>query len=92
MPERPQYAPHNWTVPAYGQRIQYALLPDAPPPATSQYITHAQAIVDRLLYNDHAVDPTILVPLSTLASQMSTSTSATIINYLTFILIALKHE
>jgi hypothetical protein len=33
MPERPQYAPHNWTVPAYGQRIHYAPLPDAPPPS-----------------------------------------------------------
>jgi hypothetical protein len=31
MPKRPQYAPHKWTVPAYGQRIQYAPLPDAPP-------------------------------------------------------------
>jgi hypothetical protein len=29
LPKRPQYAPHNWTVPAYGQRIQYAPLPDA---------------------------------------------------------------
>jgi hypothetical protein len=27
--KHPQYAPHNWTVPAYGQRIQYAPLPDA---------------------------------------------------------------
>jgi hypothetical protein len=31
MPNRPQYAPHNWTVPAYGQHIQYAPLPDPPP-------------------------------------------------------------
>jgi hypothetical protein len=36
MPKRPQYAPHNWTVPAYAQRIQYAPLPDAPPPETAQ--------------------------------------------------------
>jgi hypothetical protein len=31
VPKRPQYAPHNWTVPAYGQHIQYAPLPDTPP-------------------------------------------------------------
>jgi hypothetical protein len=31
MPKRPEYAPHICTVPAYGQRIQYAPLPDAPP-------------------------------------------------------------
>jgi hypothetical protein len=32
MPKRPQYAPHNWTFTAYGQRIQYTPLPDATPP------------------------------------------------------------
>jgi hypothetical protein len=26
--KRPQYAPHTWTEPAYGQRIQYAPAPD----------------------------------------------------------------
>jgi hypothetical protein len=78
LPKRPQYAPHNWTVPAYGQRIQYAPLPDAAPPATASEITRAQAIVGTLLYNARAVDPKILVPLSTLASQLSTATTTTI--------------
>jgi hypothetical protein len=78
MPKFPQYAPHNWTVPAYGQCIQYAPLPNASPPATSQEITHAQAIVGTLLYNARVVDPTLRIPLSTLASQLSTATSATI--------------
>jgi hypothetical protein len=67
-PTRPQYAPHNCTVPTYGQRIQYAPLPDASPPATAQEITRSQAIVGTLLYNARAVDPTLLVPLRTLAS------------------------
>jgi hypothetical protein len=49
MPKRPQYYSHNWNVPAYDQRIQYAPLPDAYLPATSQEITRAQAIVDTLL-------------------------------------------
>jgi hypothetical protein len=78
LPKRPQYAPHNWTVPAYGQRIQYAPLPDAAPPATAEEITRAQAIVGTLLYNARAVDPMILVPLSALASQFSTATITTI--------------
>jgi hypothetical protein len=78
MPKRSQYAPHNWTVPTYGKRIQCAPLPDAPPPATTQEITRAQAIVGTLLYNARAVDPTFLVPLSTLASQLSTATATTI--------------
>jgi hypothetical protein len=28
LPKRPEYAPHNWTLPAYGQRVQYAPPPD----------------------------------------------------------------
>ena len=78
MPKRPQYAPHNWTVPAYGQRIQYAPLPDDSPMASPQEITRAQGIVGTILYNARAVDPTLLVPLSTLASQLSTATTATL--------------
>jgi hypothetical protein len=78
FPKRPQYAPHNWMVPAYGQRIQFAPLPDSAPPATALEITRAQAIVGTLLYNAWAVDPTLLVPLSAMASQLSTATTTTI--------------
>jgi hypothetical protein len=76
--KRPQYAPQHWTVPAYGQRIKYALLPDAAPPATASEITRAQAIVGTLLYNARAVDPTLLMPLSALASHLSTATTTKI--------------
>jgi hypothetical protein len=78
LPKHPQYAPHNWTVPAYGQRIQYAPLPCAAPSATAAEITRAHALVGTLLYNARAVDPTLLVPLSALASQSSTATATTI--------------
>jgi hypothetical protein len=77
MPKRPQYAPHNWAILAYGQRIQYAPLPDASPPETSQAITLAQGIVGTLLYNIRVVDSTLLVPLSTLSSQLPRATSVT---------------
>jgi hypothetical protein len=78
MPKRPRYEPHSWNVPAYGQIIQYSPLPYNSPLATSQDITHTQSIVGTLLYNAIDIDPTLLVTLSTLASQLSTSTSATI--------------
>jgi hypothetical protein len=78
LPKRPQYAPHNWMVPAYGQRIPYTQLPDVAPPETSSESTRAQAIVGTLLYNDRAVEPTLLVSLSALASQLSTATTPTI--------------
>jgi hypothetical protein len=77
-PKRPQYAPHNWTVLAYGQRIQYVPAPDLAPPATKSDIIQAQTIVGTLLYNARAVDPTLLMPLSTLAAELSTATTTTI--------------
>jgi hypothetical protein len=41
IPNLTKYAPHNWTIPAYDQRIHYAPLPDASPPETSQATTRA---------------------------------------------------
>jgi hypothetical protein len=84
IPNRPQYSQHKWTVLACGQRIQYAPLPDVSPQETSQAITRAQGIVGTLLYNACAVDPTLIVPLRTLVSQLSTATLSTIdaISYL----------
>jgi hypothetical protein len=77
VPKCPQYAPYNWTVPAYGQRIQHAPIPDASPPITTQEITSDQGILGTLLYNVRTVDPTLLSPLSSLASQLSTATTVT---------------
>jgi hypothetical protein len=76
LPTRPQYAPHNFTVPAYGQRIQCAPLPYAAPPATAEEITRSQAVVGNILYNARTVDPTLMLPFSALASQLSTATRA----------------
>jgi hypothetical protein len=75
LTKRPQYAPHNWTVPAYSQRVQYAPQPDTAPPVTTADVTRAQSIVGTLLYNARSVDPTLIVPLSTKASQLSTATT-----------------
>jgi hypothetical protein len=54
------------------------MLPKATPTATAEEITRAQAVVGTLLYNAHAVDPTLLAPLSALVSQLSTVTTTTI--------------
>jgi hypothetical protein len=75
LPKRPQCAPQNWKVPAYCQRVQYAPPPDTAPPSTAAEITWSQAIGGNLLYNAREVDSTLLVPLSTLASQVFTTTT-----------------
>jgi hypothetical protein len=75
--KRPQYAPHTWTEPAYGQRIQYAPPPDESATASTADITHTQGVVGTLLYYARSVDPTLIVPLSTIASRLSTATTTT---------------
>jgi hypothetical protein len=73
----PKYAPHTWTEPAYGQRIQYAPPPDESAAASAADITRAQGIVGTLLYYARSVDPTLIMPLGTIASRLSTATTTT---------------
>jgi hypothetical protein len=75
--KRPQYSPHKLTKPAYGQRIQYDPLPDESAAASTADITRAQVIVGTLLYYMGSVDPTHIMPLSTIASHLSTVTATT---------------
>jgi hypothetical protein len=70
----PQYALHKWTEPTYGQCIHYAPLPAS---ASTADITRVQGIVGTLLYYARSVDSTLIVPLSTIASRLSTATSTT---------------
>jgi hypothetical protein len=75
--KRPQYDPSTWTEPAYGQRIQYAPSPDESAAASAADITRAQGIVGTLLYYARSEDPTLIMPLSTIASRLSTATATT---------------
>jgi hypothetical protein len=75
--KRPQYALHIWTEPVYGQRIQYAPLPEDSVAASAADITRAQGIVGTLLYYARSVDPTLNMPISTIASRLSTATTTT---------------
>ena len=43
-PKYPQYAPHKWTTPEYGQKIQYALPPSSLPVLDSKGIKLIQSI------------------------------------------------
>jgi hypothetical protein len=75
--KRPQYAPHAWAEPAYGQRIQYAPPPDESAAAPAADIARAQGIDGTLLYYARSVDPTLVMPLSTIAARLSTATATT---------------
>ena len=79
-----EYAPHKNNVPAYGAKIQYADNIDTSPVLPDGDKKQIQKIIGSLLYYGRAVDPTILVALSTLASQQNapTATNATAITKL----------
>jgi hypothetical protein len=76
-PKRPQYAPHRYNTPQYGRHIQ---LPEPvddsdllPPPG----VKRIQQITGTILYYGRAVDNTLLVALSDIASRQAKATSLT---------------
>ena len=77
IPCIPEHAPHKYNVPIYGQKIQYATEDNNLPQLEEEDKTRIQQIIGSLLYYGRAVDPTILVALSTLASQQNAPTKET---------------
>ena len=85
---KPEYSPHKHVEPNYGQKVQYAEPTNDAPTLYSVDINLIQKIVGTFLYYGIAVDNTILVALSTIASEQSAATSNTakkitqLLNYL----------
>ena len=48
-PKKPQYAPHRWTDPAYGQRLQMAPYPDSSEFIDQKVIKFIQTVVGMFL-------------------------------------------
>jgi hypothetical protein len=76
-PTQTQDAPHSWTKPTYGAKVQYADDPDDAPRLPAPTVTFVQQVVGTLLYYSLAVDPTMLVALGSIAAAQSTATAAT---------------
>ena len=77
--------PHEHSVPAYGARVQYAKKLDESPvigPADKLFI---QQVTGTFLYYARAVDSTMLVALSTIASQQANPTEETMRKTLQFL-------
>ena len=71
---KPEYYPHKHVEPNYVQKVQYAEPTDDAPILDSFDINLIQKFVGTFLYYGIAVDNTILVALSTNASEQSAST------------------
>jgi hypothetical protein len=77
-PSRAQHAPHAWTRPVYGAKIQYADVPDDSALLPAADIKRVQQIVGTLLYYyARAVDSTMLVALNTISAAQSKATADT---------------
>jgi hypothetical protein len=77
LPDKPQYQPHPHTVPTYGATIQYAKHINQSPAATKADQKYIRQVVSVLLTYTRAVDPTLLIALSTLASAQAAPTEFT---------------
>ncbi len=76
-PNKPQHQPHEHTIPTYGATIQYAKAVDTTTPLSKDKKKYIQQVIGTLLYYGRAVDATILVVLSLLASAQSSPTKDT---------------
>jgi hypothetical protein len=56
-----QQAPHQWSTPVYGQKIQYANS-DQSPQLNTKNTQRVQSVSGTFLYYAQAVDPTLLLP------------------------------
>ena len=74
----PEYSPHKHVEPNYGQKVQYVEPTDDSPTLDSIDVNLIQKIVGTFLYYGIAVDNTILVALSTIASEQYSATSNTV--------------
>jgi hypothetical protein len=74
---RRQHAPHKWTRPVYGARVQYAPEPDGQALLPAADIKGFQQVVGTLLYCARAVDSTMLVALNAISASQSKATENT---------------
>jgi hypothetical protein len=76
-PSRRQDAPHAWTQPTYGAKIQFAEDDDNSPLLSPLTTNLVQQIVGVFLYYAIAVDPTMLVALGSIAADQANATERT---------------
>jgi hypothetical protein len=78
-PQRPQHCPYSPLLKQYGSEAQRPLPPDTSPPLSKDDIKHMQRIIGSILYYTQAVDLTVLMALSTIASKQAKGTQNTML-------------
>jgi hypothetical protein len=76
-PAYPQYAPHQWTQPAYGQKLQFAPIDESPKLDKTKTI-YVQSCIGSFLYYARAVDATMLPAINETSGNQATPTVNTL--------------
>ncbi len=76
-PKRPQHCPYYPLPKQYGSEAQHPLPPDTSPPLSKDDIKHVQRIIGSILCYARAVDLTVVMALSTIASKQTKGTQNT---------------
>jgi hypothetical protein len=76
-PARPEHAPHTWNPPIYGAKTQFVNDKKSSPVLSDKDVNKLQQLTGTLLYYARAVDPTLIMPISVLASEQSKATEVT---------------
>ena len=78
--KRTQYSPYPAAPRTYGAAAQDPMPDDDTPEATEEEVKYIQQVVGTILYYARAVDITVLMALSTIASEQARATQTTIKN------------
>jgi len=76
-PTRPQHCPYSPQPKQFGSEAQQPIPKDTSPPLFPDIIKHIQRVIGSILYYARAVDLTVLMALSTIASEQAHDTKNT---------------
>ena len=76
-PRKRQDQPHEHVPPEYGIKQQFVREEDESPEVSQKEQQYIRQVLGTLLYNARAVDPTLIMPLSALASEQARPTEKT---------------
>jgi hypothetical protein len=76
-PTKPQHCPYSPQPKQFGSEAQRPIPQDTPPPLSKEDIKHIQRVIGSILYYARAVDLTVLMALSTIASEQAHGTENT---------------
>jgi hypothetical protein len=74
MPKQPQDSPHPCNAPQYGVKVQKPEPIDSSPPASAEDKKYIEQVIGTLNYYARSIDNTMLVALSSIATEQANPT------------------